>query len=72
MAQEVISHPPSRNIASIMYDADTQTLTVQFLSGYVYNYYRVDETTALGFQNALSANQYLKTFIANSFPSERL
>jgi len=72
MAQEIISHPPSTNVASVMYDKDSQQLTVEFLKGGVIEFYEVDETAAHGFENALSATKYLNAYIENVFPQQRI
>lgn len=67
-----ISHPPSTNIAQIVYDSDRQLLTIYFQKGAVYNYYDVPEDVANGFSQALNANQYLRTFVTNSFVYDRV
>jgi KTSC domain-containing protein len=72
MAIEVISHAPSTNIAGVTYDTETQTLTISFLKGGVCEYYEVDETTAHGFEQALSATKYMNAYVENVFPSQRL
>jgi len=72
MPQEIIPHPPSTNIAEITYDKDTQTLTIAFLKGGVCEYYEVDETSAHGFEHALSATKYMNAYIENMFPSQRM
>lgn len=69
----MIRFPPSTNIAAILYNADEQTLTVEFVkSGAVYQYDQVPEDLAMGFQTALSATKYLETYIASQFPSNRI
>jgi KTSC domain-containing protein len=72
MAQEIISHPPSTNIMEVVYDKDTQTLTILFAKGGVIEFYEVDETSAHGFETALSATKYMNAFIENQFPSQRI
>ena len=72
MAQEIISHPPSTNVLEVVYDKDTQVLTVVFAKGGVIEWYEVDETAAHGFETALSATKYLNGFIENQFPSQRI
>ena len=67
-----VPFPPSTNIAQITYDKDTQTLTIAFLKGGVCEYYEVDETSAAGFEHALSATKYMNAYIENMFPSQRL
>jgi hypothetical protein len=73
MAAEVVNHPPSTNISQIIYDRETQTLTVSFLkSSAVYEYYEVDEATVAGFGSAFSATKYYNSYIENVFPSQRV
>ena len=72
MPQEIIGHPPSTNIAQVAYDKDIQLLTVSFVKGGVIEFYEVDETTAHGFESALSATKYLNAYVENSFPSQRV
>jgi hypothetical protein len=72
MAQEIIGHPPSTNISQIVYDKDTQTLLIQFQKGGMVEFYEVDETSAHGFETALSATKYMNSYIENLFPSQRV
>lgn len=72
MAQEIIQHTPSTNIAQIVYDRDTQTMIIYFQKGGVCEYYEVDETTAHGFEQAMSATKYMNAYIENVFPSMRV
>jgi KTSC domain len=72
MAVENIRFTPSTNIAQMLFDKDTQTLTIQFRKGGIVEFYEVDETSAHGFENALSATKYMNTYIENVFPSQRV
>lgn len=69
----MIHFPPSTNVSGILYNADDQTLTVEFAkSGAVYRYDQCTEEMAMGFQSALSATKYLETYIASQCPSVRV
>jgi hypothetical protein len=72
MAVETISHPPSRNIAWITYDAEQQLMTIGFQKGAVYQYFEVPGDVAYGFGQAMDANDYLRTFVTNSFVYDRI
>lgn len=72
MAAEPISFTPSRNISGIAYDPDEQSLTVAFASGWVYRYSDVPQDVADGFSQSLSANDYLRLFVANQYQYERI
>lgn len=49
----------SSNIASIGYDADSQTLEIEFLNGGVYQYFDVPQHVHQELMNASSHGQYL-------------
>ncbi|MBS5796434.1 MAG: KTSC domain-containing protein [Dysgonomonas mossii] len=49
----------SSNIASIGYDASSQTLEVEFLNGSVYQYFDVPQHIYNGIMSADSHGQYL-------------
>lgn len=69
----LIRFPPSTNISAILYNADDQTLTVEFSkSGAIYRYDGCTEELALGFQTAMSATKYLETYIASQCSSVRI
>jgi KTSC domain-containing protein len=72
MSQQLIQHTPSTNIANIVYDTETQTLTISFLKGGVVEYYEVPEDVVNGFGTALSSTKYLNAYVENSFPSQRV
>lgn len=49
----------SSNIASIGYDADSQTLEIEFLNGNVYQYFDIPQYVYEELMNASSHGQYL-------------
>ena len=53
----------SSNIASIGYDANSQTLEVEFKSGRIYQYYNVPLSEYNGLMNASSHGKYLNQYI---------
>ena len=53
----------SSNIKSIGYDSSTSTLEVEFLSGSVYQYMRVPESTYRGLMAANSHGKYLNQHV---------
>jgi hypothetical protein len=64
MPMEAIPFAPSGNIQDIQYDADTQTLIVQFhYKNRKCKYSGVTGEEATGFANSISANDYLQRFI---------
>jgi hypothetical protein len=68
-----VGHPASTNISQIVYDRDSQTLTISFAkSGAVYEFYEVDESTVNGFSTSLSTTKYFNSYVENSFPSQRI
>jgi KTSC domain-containing protein len=72
MAVEPIPFPPSRSITLIEYDPETQQLKVTFRRGGVNVYTGVDETSARGFSQYLSATQYLNAYIVGQFFEQRI
>ena len=62
----------SSNIASIGYDADTDTLEVEFLSGAIYQYYNVPQNMYDQLIQAGSKGRFLNTYIKNAYPYSRL
>lgn len=62
----------SSNIASIGYDADTDTLEVEFLSGAIYQYYNVPQNMYDQLMQAGSKGRFLNTYIKNAYPYSRL
>ena len=49
----------SSNIASIGYDADSQTLEIEFLNGGIYQYFDLPQYVYQELMNASSHGQYL-------------
>ncbi len=62
----------SSNIASIGYDADTNTLEVEFLSGAIYQYYNVPQNMYDQLGQAGSKGRFLNTYIKNAYPYSRV
>lgn len=62
----------SSNIASIGYDADSQTLEVEFLNGGVYQYFDVPQHVHQAFMNADSHGQYLAKNIKGTYRYSRV
>ena len=56
----------SSNIASIGYDAPSQTLEVEFLSGTIYQYFGVPENMYNELMQAGSKGRFLNTYIKNA------
>ena len=62
----------SSNIASIGYDAGTETLDVEFLSGAIYQYYNVPQNMYDQLIQAGSKGRFLNTYIKNAYPYSRV
>ena len=62
----------STNVSSIGYDANTETLEVQFLSGRVYQYYGVPDNVHERMMGASSKGQFLNYYVKNLFPYSRV
>ena len=62
----------SSNVKAIGYNPMTQTLEVEFLSGWVYQYYGVPEFLHQQFMQAPSKGQFLNQYIKNAFPYSRV
>jgi len=62
----------SSNVASIGYDAATQTVYVQFTNNSLYAYKNVPEGEYQGLLNAPSVGSYLHRNYKNVYPYERL
>lgn len=56
----------SSALASIGYEADTETLELEFSSGAVYRYLRVPAIVAVELQNAESRGRYFDAFVKNA------
>ncbi|NYT74957.1 KTSC domain-containing protein [Halomonas sp. QX-2] len=57
----------SSNIASIGYDADSETLEIEFLNGSVYQYYNIPENIYDGIMSAASHGGYLASNIKGQY-----
>ncbi|WP_394890401.1 KTSC domain-containing protein [Mesorhizobium sp. AaZ16] len=62
----------SSNIVSIGYDADTETLEVEFSGGTVYQYYNVGAALNEQLMHAPSKGQFLNIYIRNDYPFSRV
>ena len=62
----------SSNVSAIGYDPQTQTLEVEFLSGWVYQYYGVPEHIHTQFMQAPSKGRFLHAYIRNQYPYSRI
>lgn len=62
----------SSNIAAIGYDADSQTLEVEFTSGAVYSYSGVPSNEYEGFMGSDSKGKYLHANIKNAYSFVKL
>jgi hypothetical protein len=62
----------STNVASIGYDADTETLEVEFTIGSVYQYYNVPADLHAQLMMAGSKGQFLNAYIRNGYPYSRV
>lgn len=62
----------SSNIASIGYDVDTQTLEVEFLSNYRYQYFDVPKNHFNGIMESDSKGRYLAQNIKGVYRYTRL
>ena len=62
----------SSDIKAIGYDAQTETLEVEFLSGWIYQYYGVPDHMRLEIMQAQSKGKFLNQYIKNSYPYSRV
>jgi hypothetical protein len=62
----------SSTVASVGYDAGSQTLEVEFLSGSVYQYYNVTEGTYDEFMRAASKGQFIHVYLKNAYPYSKV
>lgn len=67
MALKDIPHPPSSNIAQIVWDDETLELFISFQKGAIYRYDQVPESVANGFSQAISATDYLRGYIESEY-----
>ena len=69
MIREPIS---STNLISLGYDADAETLEVEFSSGAIYQYYNVGAALYEQLMQAPSKGQFLNVYIKNAYPFSRV
>ncbi len=62
----------SSNIASIGYDADVETLEIEFLNGSIYQYFNVPQNMYDKIKQAGSKGRFLNTYIKNAYPFSRV
>ena len=62
----------SSNVKSIGYDSETETLEVEFLSGYRYQYYGVPQQMHEKMMQAPSKGKFLNIYIKNQYPYSRV
>ena len=62
----------SSNVASVGYDATTETLEVEFLNGSMYQYYNVPENMYDRFMQDPSKGRFLNLHIKNAYPYSRV
>ena len=63
---------PSTVIASMAYDPETQTLTVTYVSGYVYNYKNVPQDEYELMKSSGAKGIYLNKNIKGKYPFEKV
>ena len=62
----------SSNIRAVGYDSQTQTLEVEFHSGWVYQYYGVPDNMHDQMMQATSKGKFLNLYIKNRYPYSRV
>lgn len=62
----------SSNVASIGYNAPSETLEVEFTNGAVYQYFNVPSNLYEQLVQAGSKGQFLHVYIRNSYPYSRV
>ena len=63
---------PSSVISAFNYDNAKHILQIRFVSGKVYNYKEVPETTYLAMKQAFSKGTYFNEFIKDKYEFERV
>jgi hypothetical protein len=58
---------PSRTTSNIEYDAGRRTLTVTFVTGRIYRYYKVEPETAEAFRIAASKGRFFNLRIRDQY-----
>lgn len=62
----------SSNIAAVGYDAGTETLEVEFVNGFRYQYYGVAQGLFDEMMQAASKGRFLNQYIRNQYPYSRV
>jgi len=62
----------SSNISSIGFDADSETLEVEFLNGSIYQYFNVPQNMYDQLMAEGSKGRFLNTYIKNAYPYSRV
>ena len=62
----------SSSVLSIGYDAQTQTLEIEFVTGRVYQYYGVPDHLYEQIMRAESKGQFFNTYIKDAYPFSRV
>lgn len=62
----------SSNVSSVGYDADTQTLEVEFVNGAIYQYYNVPNNIYEEMMKSDSKGRFLHYYIRDYYPYSRV
>lgn len=62
----------SSNIASVGYDAPSETMEGEFQNGTVYQFYNISQGTYDQFMGAPAKGQFFSTYIKNAYPYSRV
>ncbi len=62
----------SSNLRSVGYNPMSETLTIQFHYGHIYEYYHVPQYVYNGLMLASSKGEYHHRYIKNSYPYKRI
>lgn len=65
-----VHNPASSNISQVRFDGNTDTLTVEFLDGKIYDYMNVPAAVYRDFANATSAGQFFFRNIRSRYSYE--
>lgn len=62
----------SRNIRTIGYEESTQTLEIEFLNNFIFQYYNVPQIIYSEMMKAESKGKFLHFYIENAYPYSRV
>ena len=62
----------SRNIRTIGYEESTQTLEIEFLNSFIFQYYNVPQIIYSEMMKAESKGKFLHFYIENAYPYSRV